>query len=388
MAKAAYIGVDNTARKISKGYIGVDGVAREIKKGYVGVGGVARPCWSGGELVWYGGSLDGAVDPILLMDNVSCACSTDEYAIFAGAKGMSIWQGDVCAYDTFLIRSTPAALACNVQNSAAASNGNYALFGGMRQNKDDDGSVVKAYDHDLTLTTIASLEQARDRLAAASNGTYTLFGGGRANRNSESSNVTAYNSALVRSRPASLSDRRCDLAAASNGTYILFGGGDDGDRGVAVVDAYDIDLVHTTASSLPNAAAQNAATSNGTHILFGGGFNGNATSAFDRVCAFNTELVRSTLADLKAARYGLHAASLSGYSLFGPGQHKRSGGSGDRDVDVYDAMLVYHAFGEPSASYSEARYDIAANARYLLIGGGYDESGDSESNNIDVYTIA
>lgn len=386
MAKAAYIGVDNTARKISKGYIGVDGVAREIKKGYVGVGGVARPCWSGGELVWYGGSLDGAVDPILLMDNVSCACSTDEYAIFAGAKGMSIWQGDVCAYDTFLIRSTPAALACNVQNSAAASNGNYALFGGMRQNKDDDGSVVKAYDHDLTLTTIASLEQARDRLAAASNGTYTLFGGGRAN--SESSNVTAYNSALVRSRPASLSDRRCDLAAASNGTYILFGGGDDGDRGVAVVDAYDIDLVHTTASSLPNAAAQNAATSNGTHILFGGGFNGNATSAFDSVCAFNTELVRSTLADLKAARFGLRAASLSGYSLFGPGQHKRGGGSGYRDVDVYDAMLVYHAFGEPSASYLRARYDIAANARYLLIGGGYDESGDSESNNIDVYTIA
>ena len=154
-----------------------------------------------------------------------------------------------------------------------------------------------------------------------------------------------------------------------------------------MVDAYDIDLVHTTTSSLPNTAARNAATSNGTHILFGGGVNGTATSAFDSVCAFNTELVRSTLADLKAARYGLHAASLSGYSLFGPGQHKRSGGSGDRDVDVYDAMLVYHAFGEPSASYSDAFSDIAANARYLLIGGGYDGSSES-NNNIDVYTIA
>ena len=42
MAKAAYIGVDNKARKISKGYIGVDGVAREISKGYVGVNGVAQ----------------------------------------------------------------------------------------------------------------------------------------------------------------------------------------------------------------------------------------------------------------------------------------------------------------------------------------------------------
>ena len=50
-------------------------------------------------------------------------------------------------------------------------------------------------------------------------------------------------------------------------------------------------------------------------------------------------------------------------------------------------MLVYHAFGEPSASYSDTSSDIAANARYVLIGGGDDGSSES-NNNIDVYTIA
>ena len=43
MAKRAYTGVSNTARKINKGYIGVAGVARKIKESYIGVNGIARP---------------------------------------------------------------------------------------------------------------------------------------------------------------------------------------------------------------------------------------------------------------------------------------------------------------------------------------------------------
>ena len=54
MAKNAYIGVDDIARKVLKGYIGVDGTARKIKKAYIGIGGVARPCFSSGELTYYG----------------------------------------------------------------------------------------------------------------------------------------------------------------------------------------------------------------------------------------------------------------------------------------------------------------------------------------------
>ena len=45
MAKNAYIGVDNVARKVKQPYIGVDNVARKVKSGYVGIDNVARQCF-------------------------------------------------------------------------------------------------------------------------------------------------------------------------------------------------------------------------------------------------------------------------------------------------------------------------------------------------------
>lgn len=46
MAKNAYIGIDNVARKVKQPYIGVDNVARKVKSGYVGIDNVARECFS------------------------------------------------------------------------------------------------------------------------------------------------------------------------------------------------------------------------------------------------------------------------------------------------------------------------------------------------------
>ena len=48
MAKGAYLGINNVARKIKKIYIGINGVARKVKKVYIGINGVARLCWSSG----------------------------------------------------------------------------------------------------------------------------------------------------------------------------------------------------------------------------------------------------------------------------------------------------------------------------------------------------
>ena len=46
MAKGAYIGIADIARKIKKGYIGVNGIAKKIKKAYVGdESGRARLCY-------------------------------------------------------------------------------------------------------------------------------------------------------------------------------------------------------------------------------------------------------------------------------------------------------------------------------------------------------
>lgn len=49
MAKGAYLGISNTARKVKNIYVGVNGVARKIKKAYIGdENGLARLCWSTG----------------------------------------------------------------------------------------------------------------------------------------------------------------------------------------------------------------------------------------------------------------------------------------------------------------------------------------------------
>ena len=49
MAKNAYVGVDNKAKKIKNIYVGIDDKARKVKKVYIGVNGVARLCYSGDE---------------------------------------------------------------------------------------------------------------------------------------------------------------------------------------------------------------------------------------------------------------------------------------------------------------------------------------------------
>lgn len=45
MAKAAYVGINDIARKVNNIYVGVNGVARKVVKGYVGVNGIARQFW-------------------------------------------------------------------------------------------------------------------------------------------------------------------------------------------------------------------------------------------------------------------------------------------------------------------------------------------------------
>ena len=74
---------------------------------------------------------------------------------------------------------------------AAASAGNYALFGGGY-----DGSyrnTVDAYDDTLTKQSVTNmLSVARDSLAAASVGNYALFGGGQSGATTYSNAVDVY----------------------------------------------------------------------------------------------------------------------------------------------------------------------------------------------------
>ena len=147
MAKKGYVGVGGVARKLKKGYVGVGGVARRLKKAYIGVGGVARPCWSGGELSYYGTAAT-------LTNSIAyhAGTSVGNYALFGGGyyAPSAATYSTVNAYSNALTRSTPTALSTARRYLAAASVGNYALFGGGRP----DSSAVDAYSTSLTLSLI------------------------------------------------------------------------------------------------------------------------------------------------------------------------------------------------------------------------------------------
>ena len=126
MAKKAYIGVDNVARKVKKGYIGIDNVARKLKKAYIGVGGVARPCWSSDGLDYYG-----TIDGLSAARTNVVATTVGNYALFGGGSTTgSVSKSTVDAYDTSLTRTTATDLSVARRNLAATTVGNYALFGG------------------------------------------------------------------------------------------------------------------------------------------------------------------------------------------------------------------------------------------------------------------
>ena len=100
MAKKAYIGVGGVARKAKKIYVGVGSTARKVKKAYIGVGGVARPCWTGGELAYYG-----TATALSAARHQLAGASVGNYAVFAGgATSASASVSTVNAYDTSLTR--------------------------------------------------------------------------------------------------------------------------------------------------------------------------------------------------------------------------------------------------------------------------------------------
>ena len=137
MAKKSYIGIDGKARKIKKWYFGVDGKARKVKKGYIGIGGVARPFMSGGKLAYYG-----TITALSQARSILAGASVGNYALFAGGADSSDLS-TVDAYNSSLVRSTPASLSQARSNLAGASVGNYALFAGG--STDSDPSPVDAY---------------------------------------------------------------------------------------------------------------------------------------------------------------------------------------------------------------------------------------------------
>ena len=385
MAKKAYIGIDNIARKIKKGYVGIDSIARKVKKGYVGIGGVARPCFGGGKLSYYG-----AITSLSAARSHFAATTIGNYALFGGGTDGTAYS-TVEAYDASLTRTFPTELSVARYTFSATTVGNYALFcGGYGA---DYRSTVDAYDTSLTRTLPAELSAARCDLKATKVGNYALFGGGYDSAGYYAT-VDAYNTSLTRTLPTELSVARADLSATTVGDYALFGGGTVSVTSKATVDAYNTSLTRTLPTELSVARRGLAATSVGDYALFGGGginYSLGSSTRQRAVDAYNKSLTRTTPTVLLYPGYGLAATTVDDYALFGGGGETNLSFSNSilSAVTAYDTSLTRTLPTELSV----ARMYLAATTvgNYALFGGGLrqDYKGGEKTyySTVDAYTI-
>lgn len=201
MAKAAYIGVGNIAKKIKNCYIGVDNVAKKVSKAYIGIGGLARLWWSSEvpcPLVYVGRLTD------LATGRAEMGRATNaNYVFFAGGYN---YDGDDVAtvekYNASGTRSSCTALTTACTEPAGGTIGSYAFFtsGGA-------GTATQAYNTSGTKKTCTALSEYRRKpyICTFNSKLTLLFGQVKSNSNAwggkQSHKVECYNSSLTKSTP-------------------------------------------------------------------------------------------------------------------------------------------------------------------------------------------
>lgn len=290
MARGAYVGINNVARKVRKMYVGVGGVARKVKKGYIGIGGVARLFYrSFIEARKISSSLTTWSDYI----QGGCGASVGNYALFAGYTNTTYnFQATVVAFSNTLTRSTPASLSSARGGLTATNTSSHAIFAGG-----DSTPIVDAFNSSFTRTALSTPHSYWSVMGATSFANKALLAGGKASYSSSYwSDVYSYDTSLTRTSLTALSVKRSGIYAASNDSYAIFAGG-EGSSYYDVVDAYNTSFTRVTAPSLDEALYEwnGNATAAGmkTHALL---FprSGSSNTAFNgKVYSYDTSLTKT-----------------------------------------------------------------------------------------------
>ena len=376
MAKRMYLGVDGIARRVKKMYVGVEGIARKVKKGYIGVGGLARPFWSGGELAYYG-----TITPI--SESYECeghaAASVGNYAIFGGGferqPNDAVNLRNPTAYNNSLTKMSAPPLQIGRGSISSASSSNFAVFGGGNPYKNRDPRV-DAYDSNLTHYSPDDLQTGRQDMLGTGFGNYALFGGGNTNSGTQTNMVDAYDNSLTHTMPTGLTFNTNDGCATSTENYAMFGGGTAGSyNDNSATTAYNSSLTRISSPSLSERRNYVNAGSIGNYMLFAGGnyryrSGGKpVTVSYDSVDAYDSSLTRSSAPKLSAPRVQSNwgyksSATLGEYVLFAFSKGKI--------IEIYDKSLTKKMIDLTSSASSEQFLDAAVAGDYALFATDYE----------------
>ena len=326
------------------------------------------------------------------------AASNGNYCIFGGGRISSApyYSNIVDAYDLTLSMSQPNPLSVSRQDLAAAPVSEYILFGGGYGNGSYQ-NVIDAYNSSLVLTNPSPLTASCRYLTSTYVGEYALFGGGLMDSSGTtyvySDSVDAYSTELVKTQAQALISPRSELASASNNGYAIFAGGQDARLSCSnVAEAYDTLLVKTVLEALPVEVSDLSAAPVGDYILFAGGQYryGSAYDPTSTATAYDSTLTRIDAPSLSVARSFLSGISFGNYAMFGGGRKNVGVTSNDvfSTVDVYSTSLTRST----STNLSTARTNMAStsNQQYALFGGGGIGSSVNvidQSYVVDVYGI-
>lgn len=338
MGKGIYVGVDDTARKVTKAYTGVENKARKITRGYVGVGGVARPFFSSVRELSYYGMLD--TDTAIKI----ASAKTEDYALFARREDGGDYREYFNPIGKNLIQGSLFYAPENYDLSDGSYNDNYAVFWGIAGFRPDNNTYIESpwivsVDNNLTTASTVGMEFG-PHAKGAYFGKYVVIGGGD-DEGSTIPNVVAVDSSLTEIRIDDLDYGGVGCVASSNSNYVLFGGGWYGN----FITAYNKDLVKTTVpkqTKIGDYASTVTAGDNEYAMFVGGAISYNELNITNEVTAYDTNLMKLTLDTLPYRSQCAAGVNIEGITLFAGGILKEEDGSYNGPTDkviAYDENL-------------------------------------------------
>ena len=369
MAKKTLLTVNGAYRKAKKGFLTVDSTYRKVKKAYLTFGGVYRPCWSGGELTYYG-----TVDALSAGVTNPAATGMNGYVLFAGGKketgtGTSGYSSIIDAYDTSLTKHAAGNLLYPFTYVSATSLNDLSFFAGGSKGSSDKTNSVTVVNTSLSSSQVSTrMASSLDDLAATTVGNHAIFGGGIPVGGGYSSMVVAYNSSLTREDMTKFAKSIGRRGATTVGNHAIFAGGIYGAVNLSYgtdIDVYDSSLTKVTTSiALTTGRGFVRGSTVGKYAIFAGG--NSFSTKLDAVDVFDSSLTKiESVSSLSEARTAIGATRTSACALFIGGE------TADNDsavIDAYDENLTL--FNPQPLPKGRSAHGVASTEDIVFIGGG------------------
>lgn len=396
MAKSAYIGIDNIARKVKKMFVGVDGIARKVKKAYIGIDGVARLFFGGAELKY----IDYDSTPGLTRGRRDMrSANAGDYLLFAGGEIMDYSIDDARYTELTNVDAYDANLTKHAVNELDSTHvlSRYDMYGYTFDDcavfcsvvlVDDSYNVVQdKYDSNLTkYFGYSGMLTPRYVAGCASFGDKALIVGGRdlsdgvsnawisgrvdiINKNGTAqggyADIGSYGS-TANGMENGLSVPREEMGSAIVGNYALFAGGDTTNNTcLSSVEVFSKDIVRTSAANLKIARCGLIGSSVGKYALFAGASMSLSDAERLAVDAYDENLTKVSVDDLSITSDYLATAFSPEFAVF-IGQNK------GKQADAYDENLTRTTYELNDITSTAYRRGMTGGhiGNYLLIGGG------------------